>query len=168
VTATLATFLALMEAHGSDVTYHRESGGTPCPCRTREGNRDPKWHKDHPLAPVCNELGMLPVITAFTFKGAVQPVSAGGMRRSRTSELVERLFPAGEIRTDDHIGIFPTVWNSNQLDFDLFTDTGESYLIYDGRRFIVVAADKLPDIDGDPDHHWECGLRLVSPVRVTD
>lgn len=167
MTATIAKFIAMLSAHGSDVVYHREHGGVVCPCRTYEGNRDPQWHIDHPSEPVCNELGMLPVVTQFTVKAAVQPISAGGIRRSRPDELVNRLFPA-EVQQDDHIGVFPVTWGGNQLEFDLFTDTGESYIIYDGRRFTVVAHDKLPDVDGDPNHHWEIGLRLVDPARVTD
>ena len=166
MTVTTARFEGMLVQHGSDVIYHREHDGVPCPCRTREGNRDPLWHLAHPLEPVCNEVGMLPLVTEFLVKGSIQPVSAGGVRRSRTSELVSRLFP-GDIQADDHIGILPVVWSGNQLEFDKFTDTGEDYLVYDNRRFLVVAHDKLPDVDGDPNHHWELGLRLVNPVRVT-
>ena len=167
MTVTVAKFTAMLEAHGSDCVYHKEEPGTPCPCRTREGNRDPEWHMDNPGAPVCNEVGMLPAVTQFSFKGAMQPVSAGGVRRSRSSERYAGLFP-GEIQADDHIGIFPVTWQSHVLDFQDFSDTGDSYVIYDGRRFVVIAADKLPDIDGDPDHHWELGLRLVRMERVVD
>lgn len=166
VTVTIAKLNELLEEHGSDVIYHHETGGAPCPCRTREGNRDPEYHVNFPEDPVCNELGMLaPVIDQFTVKATMQPVSAGGVRRSRSSERAAGLFP-GEVMHDDHIGIFPVVWNGHVLDFHSFGDTGEDYVIYDTKRFIVIAADKLPDLDGDPNHHWELGLRLVRDVRV--
>lgn len=162
---TVAKFTAMLEAHGSDCIYHREMPGTPCPCRTREGNRDPEWHIDNPAAEVCNEVGMIPAVEQFGVKGAMQPVSAGGVRRSRSSERYAGLFP-GEIQADDHIGIFPVTWQGHTLQFEDFSDTGDSYVLYDGRRFVVIAADKLPDLDGDPDHHWELGMRLVRTDRV--
>jgi len=155
----------MLLAHGSDVLYHREFGGTPCPCRTPEGNRDPAWHIANPGAQVCNEIGYLPSIEQFVVKAAVQAVSAGGIRRSRASERIEGLFP-GEVQIDDHIGIFPCVWEGHILDFTNFSDTGEDYILYDNRRFIVVSQDKLPDIDGDPNHHWELGLRMARPDRI--
>lgn len=163
--ATLTTFLGMLQLHGSDVVYHREHDGAPCPCRTPEGNRDPAWHLANTLAPLCNEIGYLPVIEQFSVKAAVQPVSAGGIRRSRSSERLSAMFP-GELQIDDHIGIFPVVWEGHTLDFRNFSDTGEDYIVYDNRRYIVVSSDKLPDIDGDPDHHWEIGLRLTRTDRV--
>lgn len=165
MTATIPALLALLTAHGSDCIYHREHDGAPCPCRTPEGNRDPAWHIANPAAPVCNEIGYLPVVEEFSVKAAVQAVSAGGIRRSRASERIEGLFP-GEVQSDDHIGIFPVVWEGHTLDFTDFSDTGEDYILYDNRRLIVVSQDKLPDIDGDPNHHWELGMRLTRPDRV--
>lgn len=163
MTVTIPTFLAMLEDHGSDVVYHSESGGTECPCRTREGNRDPAWHLEHPAEPVCNELGMLPVEVEFSVKASVQPMT-GGIRR-RDSERISAMFP-GEVKADDHLGIFPCEWNGHTLDFGAFSDTGEDYIVYNGRRFVVVSSDKLPDVDGDPNHHWELGLRLSTTVRV--
>jgi hypothetical protein len=165
VSATIPQFLALLTAHGSDALYHREHDGSPCPCRTPEGSRDPAWHLDNPAAPICNEVAWLPTVDEFPIKAAIQAVSAGGIRRSRASELIEGMFP-GEVRTDDHIGIFPVTWQGHTLELADFSDTGEDYILYDNRRFIIISNDKLPDIDGDPNHHWECGMRITRPDRV--
>ena len=162
MTVTVETFQSLLLTMGSDVTYHREEGGVFCPCRTPEGFRDPAWHKAHPLEPVCNEQGVLaPDITEFGVKASVQPVR-GSTRR--VAERAIELF--GEVEQDDHLGIFPVEWQGNTLDFAKWSDAGEDYIVYDGRRFVVVAADKLPDVDGDPNHHWEVGLRLLKPVAA--
>lgn len=162
MTATVPRFLALLNQMGSDVIYHRESGGTPCPCLTPEGFRDPQWHIDHPLEPVCNENGMLPAsIVNVTVKASVQPATIG--QRGRAAERVNVLL--GDIQRDDAFGIFPIEWNGVTLDFRSFGDEGDDFIVYDNRRFIVVAADKVPDTDGDPNHHWEVGLRLAEGAR---
>lgn len=163
MTATIAKLNDILLKHGSTVTCHREYGGTVCPCRTREGNRDPAWHLANPGAPKCNEAGMLPVVEQFTVKASIQPIT-GSLQR-RNAERILGFFP-GEVESDDHIGVFPVTWEGHTLDFSLWLDTGTDYVLYDNRRFIVVSHDKLPDIDGDPNHHWECGLRLANPVRV--
>jgi hypothetical protein len=160
VAATAEAFQSLLLVMGSDVTYHREEGGAPCPCLTPEGFRSPAWHKANPLEPVCNEKGVLaPVVTEVDVKAAVQPVRAS--RRRGVVERATELF--GEIEQDDHLGVFPVNWQGAKLDFFDWSDAGEDYIVYDTRRFYAVAADKLPDTDGDPDHHWECLLRLLKP-----
>jgi len=162
MTATIPQLVNLLNAHGSDVLYHREEGGTPCPCRTPEGFRDPAWHVLHPAEPICNELGMLdPTITEFIVKAAVQPAQTRTF--ARQAERVDALL--GEVEEDDHVGIFPVTWGGHTLDFDRWGEGGEDYIIYDSRRFIAVSSDKMPDIDGDPDHHFEVGLRLVKADR---
>lgn len=149
---------------GSDVTYHREEGGVACPCRTPEGFRDSAWHALHatdiPVPPLCNEQGFLAVINEFVVKASVQPATSG---IRRTNERAEQLLQ--DVRKDDHLGIFPVEWEGKTLDFSTFSEAGEDFVLYDGRRFIVVAADKLPDVDGNPNHHWEVGLRLVRTAR---
>jgi hypothetical protein len=162
MTATTDQFVALLETMGSDVVYHRELPGDICPCRTPEGFRDPAWHKANPTAPVCNEQGYLTVAEEFFVKAAIQP--ATGQQRARAAERIDNLL-YGEIREDDHYGVFPVRYGGHTLDFSSFSDSGEDYVIYDDRRFVVVAADKLADVDGDPDHHWEVGLRLVKTER---
>lgn len=163
MTATIPQLVSLLNQAGSNVIYHREQGGTPCPCRTPEGFRDPSWHIANPLAPVCNEEGFLNVVvTEFTVKAAVQPV-ATTRGLGRAAERVESLF--GEVQEDDHLGIFPVVWDGNTLDFANWSTAGEDYITYDGRRFMAISSDKLPDIDGDPNHHFEVGLRLVKTGR---
>jgi hypothetical protein len=162
VTATVPQFLAVLEQHGSTVLFHRESGGTACPCRTREGFRDPAWHAANIGEPVCNEAGFLDVdITAVSVKAAVQPVSGG--QRFRTAERANQLL--GEVQRDDHLGIFPIEWAGIRLEFDEWGVAGEDFIEYDNRRFTVVAVDKVPDTDGDPDHHYEVGLRLMKIGR---
>jgi hypothetical protein len=175
----IARFMSLLQANGSDVTYHREDFIVACPCRTPEGFRSPKWHIDHlPGAPnsdlagppwnginppVCNEQGMQPGMSVnLLVKGFVQPVQARAVR-SMTREFPIELF--GEVQTDDHLGIFPLVWSNITLNFWDWSDTGEDYLMYDTRRYIVVGANKIPDPSGGGGHHWETGLRLVKTAR---
>jgi hypothetical protein len=163
MTATLAKLTAILNTMGSDVTFHREDGGTPCPCRTPEGFRDPAWHRANPSEPVCNELGLLaPVVVNFIVKASVQPAAYGYRRvNQRAEELL------GEVEKDDKLGIFPCVWNGNPVSFEDWSDGGEDYVIYDGERYFAAGADKVPDIDGDPNHHWEVGLRLIKIGRPT-
>lgn len=162
MTATIPQLVNLLNTAGSDVLFHREEGGTACPCLTPEGFRDPAWHLAHPSDPVCNELGMLnPTVTNLSVKAAVQPAFSRSF--SRAAERIDSLL--GDVQQDDHIGIFPVVWNGIALNFDNWSEGGEDYILYDNRRFVVVSVDKIPDIDGDPDHHFEVGLRLVKTAR---
>jgi hypothetical protein len=162
VTATIPEFHRMLEMMGSDVTFHREEGGVPCPCRTPEGFRDPAWHRANPTEPVCNEQGFINiVVTEAIVKAAVQPAT-GGQRRL-VNERADVLL--GDVQRDDRIGIFPVEWNGTTLDFDDWSEAGEDYILHDGKRYISVAADKVPDVDGDPNHHWEVGLRLVRTAR---
>ncbi len=158
---TVPEFLTLLETNGSDVGYHRESTMVPCPCRTPEGFRDPEWHLANPSEPVCNAEGMLPGPGDVTkmVKGFIQPIQS--TRATRLSaEYVEQLF--GEVEADDHLGMLPIQWGTTTLDFYAWSQTGSDYIEYDGRRFLVVNANKLPDpSDGNPNHHWEVGLRLI-------
>lgn len=146
---------------GSNVTFHREEPGTSCPCRTPEGFRDPAWHRDNSSAPICNEQGFLaPIVTEFPVSAAVQPPRFRGNRGSqRVNDLL------GEVQADDKIGFFPCEWNSHIVNFYDWSDAGEDYIVYDGRRFTCVSADKVPDVDGNPAHHWEVGLRLLTAQR---
>lgn len=158
MTATIAKLNSILTSMGSDVTYHREEGGAACPCRTPEGFRDPAWHRAHPLEPVCNEEGFLAVsVTEFAVKASVQPaVTRSFARPNQRADVL-----LGDIQKDDKLGIFPVVWAGQTLDFRGWSEAGEDYILYDGDRYVAVAADKVPDVDGDPDHHWEVGLRLV-------
>lgn len=156
-------FEALAAAHGSDVTFHRVDSLIPCPCRTPEGFRDVDWHFAHPLEPMCNEKGMLPDpahSVILNIKAFVQPVtSARGAKLPDESILA--LF--GEVQADDHVGFFPESWNGAPLNLREWSRSGEDYIEYDNRRFVVVNANLIPDpMDGDPRHHWEAGLRLVT------
>lgn len=158
--STKNSLIDLLERMGSDVTFHREDGGTSCPCLTPEGFRDPAWHRANPTQPVCNEQGMLTVAVEYAIKGSVQPATRGISRQAqRSNDLL------GDIKKDDKLGIFPCEWNGHILDFTNWSEAGEDYIVYDGNRYMVVAAEKLPDIDGDPNHHWECGLRLLAGAR---
>lgn len=161
MTVTVARFHNTLSIMGSDVTYHREEGGTACPCRTPEGFRSQDWHRDNPTAPVCNEEGFLAVtVTEFVFKGTVQPAI---MAYYRNAQRVNALL--GEVERDDRFGIFPVHWQGHTIDLDDWSAAAEDYIIYDGDRYVVVSADKLADVDGVPDHHWECGLRLAKLGR---
>jgi len=160
---TVDDFIALAAARGSDVLYHRDDSFVNCPCLTPEGYRDPIWHIQNPSAPECNEAGMLPqggTTSELTIKGWVQPVQAGAVRRLTTEQLFT-LF--GEIDTDDHLGIFPCSWGATLLNFYNWGPAQEDYVIYNTRKFQAVNANLIAAPDtGDPRHHWEVGLRLIS------
>jgi hypothetical protein len=155
-------FALVLSDMGSDVTYHREDAGVACTCRTPEGFRDPAWHAMYPLAPICNEQGFLTTPTEFALKASIQPAFSGLYRRSqRANDLL------GDVERDDMLGILPVLWSGHEVDLEDWSEAGEDYLLYDGHRYVVVAADKVPDVDGQP-HHWEAGLRRVKSDRVTD
>lgn len=161
----VARFLARLSVSGQSVIYHRESGGTPCPCRKR-GYRDPVWHDANPSAPVCNEEGFLdPVVIEVTVRAFVQPVQSRGIQRQSTEIPIELWL--GEIQADDHIGIFPIEWAGTALNFRDWDMAGSDYVLVDGRRYVSVNSNKIPDpSDGDVYHHWEVGLRLMTTSRV--
>lgn len=154
-----ASFERLVSRHGSSVVFHREDIGTPCPCRTPEGYRDPQWHKDNPAAPVCNEQGLLPTsVTNLPLKAFMQPVQG-----IRNPQIALNLF--GEVFAGDHIGIFPVEWGGLEIDFEDWAASGEDYITYNGHRYIAIVWNKIPDpADGEP-HHWEIGLRRLG-VRL--
>lgn len=163
MSATTSQFNTLLSQMGSDVTFHREEDGEPCPCRTAEGFRDPDWHATHPEEPDCNEQGFLnATVTEFSVKASIQPASrmTAGRGAQRANDLL------GDVERDDMIGIFPVVWGGNTLNFLDWGTAGEDFILYDDRRFVAVDADKFPDVDGDPNHHWEVGLRLVKTGRA--
>ena len=161
--STVDQFREMLDQMGSDVTYHREGTGEACPCRTPEGFRDPGWHHVNSSEPVCNEQGFLsPATIDFVVKASIQPaLPQRGLRRAaqRDDALL------GELERDDHVGIFPVAWNGHTLDFYDWGDAGEDFILYDNRRYVVVAADKLPDVDGNPSHHWEVALRHIKTGR---
>lgn len=160
---TIPQLNSMLAKMGSDVTYHTEQGGEACPCRTFEGFRDPQYHIDHPDADLCNEQGFLADVTEFVVKASVQ-----GFRRRGTIPAQRSDPNFQDVLQDDQLGIFPVHWNGHTLDFSAFSEAGEDYILYNDKRYACVAADKLPDVDGDPDHHWEVSLRLVKTERPTD
>lgn len=157
--STVTQFLGLLEAHGSDVTFHRDDSSVDCPCLTPEGFRDPEWHLLHPSEPMCNAEGKIPAVVQFLVKAFIQP--AQSTRATRLSnEYIEELF--GTFREDDHIGIFPVTWGGNTLDFEDWSQNGEDFIQYNGEKFFVVNVNLLPDpSDGNPQHHYEVGLRVL-------
>jgi hypothetical protein len=159
VSATVDQFLSVLQTMGTPVTYHRETGGTVCPCVSPEGYRSPSWHLLNDTAPVCNEAGKLtPTIVNLSVLASIQPI--------RGTRFVERVTEmVGEIQRDDQLGFFPVIWQSQRLEFRDWDDSGAQYIVYDGQRYLAINADKLPDIDGDPDHHWEVALRLIKTER---
>jgi hypothetical protein len=98
--------------------------------------------------------------TEINVRAFVHPVQAGAVRRL-TSEQLQEMF--GEIETDDHVGFFPVWWDGTFLNFYDWGQSAEDIVKYNGRDFTVVAVNLLPDpADGNPWHHWEVGLRLIS------
>lgn len=161
--STVQQFIKLLDAHGSIVTYHRTPSMIVCPCVTPEGFRDPQWHEDHPDEPVCDEDGMLPdpdTEIHLTTKAFCQPIQSTRATRL-TTEMLQQMF--GTIEADDHLGIFPVQWGGITLQFWDWSNSGDEYVIYNGRKFIVVNANLFPDpSDGNPYHHWEIGMRIIS------
>ena len=160
--SNVPSFLALLQQSGSDVIYHRDDSSTPCPCRTPEGYRDPIWHLQHSSDPICNEAGFLTDGGAIQYqlKAFVQPIQSTRATRLRSEQLLV-LF--GEIQEDDHLGIFPCEWGGITLDFNDWSTSGEDWIEYVNRRFMVVNTNLIPDpADGNPFHHWEIGLRLMN------
>jgi hypothetical protein len=96
----------------------------------------------------------------ISVKAFVQPIQS--TRATRLSEeYLQQMF--GTIQGDDHLGIFPYTWSGQLLNFNDWPQTGSSYVVYDGRKYLVVNANLIPDPDdGNPHHHWETGLRLIS------
>lgn len=163
--ANVSEYLALLAESGSDAIYHRQDDTpTPCPCRTPEGFRDPEWHLLNPGEPLCDANGMLPGLGDVTkiVKGFVQPIQS--TRATRLSaEYIAQLF--GEVKADDHLGIFPIEWGGTRLNFYDWGQSGEDWIEYAGRRFIAVNANMIADpADGNPEHHWEVGLRLMRTI----
>lgn len=160
---TKEQFDTVVGMHGSTMIFHRSDSVLPCPCRTPEGFRDMGWHAQHPDEPVCNEQGMLEDIAKLIhmeIKGWAQPVtSARGAKLPDESILT--MF--GEVQADDHIGILPESWNGVPLEFYGWSRSGEDYIIYNARKFFSVNANLIADpATGNPRHHWEVGLRLIS------
>jgi hypothetical protein len=143
------------------VLYHRDDSLTPCPCRTPEGFRDPEWHAQHPASPVCNPAGMLPGTPVNVIvKAFMQPIQSTRATRLSTEQLIQMF---GEIQADDHLGIFPMEWASQPINFRDWGGATEDYVEYNGQRFTIVNANLIPDPDdGNPEHHWEVGARLIS------
>lgn len=169
-------FIKLVNENGQDVFYHREDDGVPCPCLSPEGYRSVQWHIDNPPGdpnpdldfppwngvnpPICNPEGMQEAVaTEGIVKAFIQPVQSGATRRL-TSDYAVQLF--GEVQMDDHLGIFPLQYGNIALSFQDWSQVGEDYIEYLGRRFTVVNANLIPDPDGGAPHHIEVGLRLVN------
>jgi hypothetical protein len=119
------------------------------------------------VSPVlCNESGRIPapVLDAMV-KGFVQPIQSTRATRL-TTEYIEVLF--GNIQADDHLGIFPVEWEGIVLDFSNWSQSADDYLEYNGDRYFVVNANLIPDPgDGNPEHHWELGLRKIDKLGLS-
>lgn len=165
--STVSQFIALLGVKGSDVLYHRDSSLVVCPCRTPEGFRDPEWHIANPSQPVCNEAGFLPDPDSSTdavIKAFMQPIQSTRATRLSTEQLMQMF---GEIKADDHLGIFPVTWGSVGIDFYNWGTSGEDYVEYHNERFTIVNANLIPDPDdGNPFHHWEVGCRLITDTPL--
>jgi hypothetical protein len=113
-----------------------------------------------PVPVICNEAGMLTLNPLdFMVKAFVQPIQSTRATRLST-EYIQEIF--GVVEADDHLGIFPVNWSGKRLDFDQWSQSGEDFIEYNGSRFFVVNANMIPDPgDGNPEHHWELGLRMI-------
>ena len=92
-------------------------------------------------------------------KAFVQPIQSTRATRLST-EYIQEVF--GQVEADDHLGIFPITWNGVNLKFDMWSQSGDDFIEYDGKRFFVINSNIIPDPgDGNPKHHFEVGLRLI-------
>lgn len=116
---------------------------------------------------ICNEAGLIPVSPIdLQVKAFVQPIQSTRATRLN-NEILTQLF--GEVQADDHLGIFPCSWKNAALNFRDWSQSGDEFIEYDGQRFLVVNSNKIPDpSDGNPNHHWEVGLRLITQVVISD
>lgn len=73
----------------------------------------------------------------------------------------------GEFQEGDSIGIFPESWRGTLLNFYEWGQSGEDWLLFNGRYFRVVAGNLFPAPDtGEARHHWEIGMRLIdTPIH---
>lgn len=157
--------IALFTSNGSTARFVRVDSTIPCPCRTPEGMRDPEWHDVNFANVVCNEQGMLPdpahTVDIIT-KAFIQPIQSTRATRLQ-GEYINEMF--GIVHADDHLGIFPVNWNGTRLEFDSWSQSGEDFVEYNGQQFLVVNSNMIPDpVTGNPEHHWEVGLRLIGDV----
>jgi hypothetical protein len=159
--STIPQFKNLLAAKASNAIFHRDDSTIPCPCRTPEGYRDPFWHLEHPTEPDCNEAGFLPGDTIhMTVKAFIQPIQSTRATRLQTEMLLQMF---GEIQSDDHLGIFPMDWEGQDLNFESWGASGEDYIEYNGNKYTSVNINIIPDPDdGNPNHHQEIALRLIS------
>jgi hypothetical protein len=160
--STVPSFTTLLNTHASVARFYRSSdAGIPCPCRTPEGFRDPGWHLSAPPdTPLCNEAGLLPANPIDVIvKAFVQPIQSTRATRLST-EYIQEIF--GNVEADDHLGIFPVNWGGKRLEFNDWSQSGDDFIEYSGERFFCINANMIPDPgDGNPEHHWEVGLRLI-------
>jgi hypothetical protein len=92
-------------------------------------------------------------------KAFVQPIQSTRATRLST-EYIQEVF--GQVEADDHLGIFPISWGGVELRFDQWSQSGDDFIEYNGKRFFVINSNIIPDPgDGNPKHHFEVGLRLI-------
>jgi len=109
---------------------------------------------------MCNESGEIPQSPIdIPVKAFVQPIQSTRATRLST-EYLQEVF--GNIEADDHLGIFPVTWAGQRLEFHDWAQDGADFVEYNGERFFCINANMIPDPgDGNPEHHWEVGLRMI-------
>jgi hypothetical protein len=95
-------------------------------------------------------------------KGFVQPIQSTRATRLQEERLLAMF---DEIQADDHLGILPVRWEGIRMEFFEWGGATEDWITYFSRRFTVVNANLIPDpADGNPEHHWEVGLRVIREI----
>jgi len=108
---------------------------------------------------MCNESGLIPSPVDIMVKAFCQPIQSTRATRLST-EYLQEVF--GNIEADDHLGIFPVNWAGQRLEFHDWAQDGADFIEYNGERFFCINANMIPDPgDGNPEHHWELGLRML-------
>ena len=120
-----------MDKHGQSAVFHRYTPGQRCPCYDEEsGYCDPKWHRDNPTAPQCNEEGYLAGINeTLPIKAFIFPDSDFNRK-----DFSEEMFSAiGKTLDDEYIYV-------GKSDFEL-KQSETDYIEYYGKRFEVKTGD---------------------------
>lgn len=121
------------DKYGQSATLHTYSPGERCPCYNPDtGYGDPRWHRENPLEPDCDdECYINRGEKDISLKAFIFPASDIG--KKGFEEIV--LAAIGQVRKDDYVYI-------GKSDVDIFNLSEKDYLIYKNKRWKI----KNPDV----------------------
>lgn len=125
--------------YGQSAILHKTLQGQRCPCFDIEiGYCNPKWHRDNPQAPQCDEEGYIDAEEKeIPLKAFILPKS--DLDRKVVEEAI--LSQIGILDKDDYMYI-------GKMDIDILNLRDTDYLIYESKRWKILSPDsyKLGDI----------------------